>query len=236
MGWFSRDVKVTPQKFAEIVSEALSAEGFDVLEPNMEDFSLRGAFGVINLANFFKSYNAASGDDRERIVRSIVDSAVIARDHEFPGWADAAPNLRAVVRSIRFHQLISLANRAEGQTEQALDTAHERLAPGITLELAYDTETVTTSIPSDQLARWDVDFKQAMERAVSNMRDLDELQLDRSPGGFYIAHAQDGYESGRMATPDLFHRLELAGDPVVIPSIRNALLVAGSEDEQALVS
>ncbi|MEM6733299.1 MAG: hypothetical protein AAF658_17195, partial [Myxococcota bacterium] len=90
--------------------------------------------------------------------------------------------------------------------------------------------------PAELLGQWGVPLSSAMKTAIDNLRLLDELQFEHMPEGFWVAHARDGYESGRMATPDVFHRLNVSGDPVVIPAVRNGLLVAGSHDERALAA
>ncbi len=236
MSWFSRNRKVTAEQFAELVSEALRGAGFDVLETNLEEFTLRGSFGTVNLTNFINNYNVASDQVRKQILAGIVESATVAETHQFPAWEQAAPHLRVVVRSDRFHQLLALIARAEQHPNGGTLAALRPLVPGLLLELAYDTERVTTSVPRTQLEAWGVTLDEAMDRAVSNLRDLDELPFKRQPAGFYVAGARDGYETGRMATPDQFHRLELAGDPVVIPGVKQAFLLAGSRDEDALVA
>lgn len=236
MGWFSRHRKVTPEEFAEHVSEALRGAGFDILETNLDELTLRGSFGTVNLAHFIKSYDAGDDDTRKQILAGIVDSASVAREHEFPDWPEAKKHLRAIIRSERFHQLLELVARVEQHPNGGTLAAYRPLVPGLLLELAYDTERVTTSVPTTQLRTWGVSLDVAMEQAISNLRDLEDLALERQPAGFYVARARDGYETGRMATPDHFHRLDLAGDPVVIPGVKSALLVAGSHDPDGLVA
>lgn len=234
MNLFSRNRPVSRDDFAAMIQERLRSQGFEALSYDAEEFSLRGEFGFATLHPGFALFNRSKGAERESVLAELVATLVMGRDHEASeDWSEAAQHLRPVVRSTRLHRHLDLMAQAEKRTNN-VKTAGLEIAEGLSLELAYDTPRATASVPPELLAVWNVDFKTAMHTAIDNLRGLDELSFSRSRSGFLVGHVQDGYEASRMATPDLFHRLALTGDPVVLPAARNAILVAGSHEPEAL--
>ncbi|MEM6533835.1 MAG: hypothetical protein AAF654_14535 [Myxococcota bacterium] len=221
--------------FAELVVESLRDAGFERLDYDPEAFALRGEFGYLTLSAPFERYRSASVEEGQAILIGLVKTAVTARDHHPPeSWGEASPDVVPVIRPTRLHHQIDLLARADGRTNY-LRTVSSPLAEGLNLELALDTPHATASVSPETLETWGVSEKSALEQAVDNLRNLAPVQTSSTESGFLIAHAADGHESARMATPEFFHRLGLSGHPVVIPAVRGAMLIAGANDGEALL-
>ncbi|MEO1173891.1 MAG: hypothetical protein AAFX94_17860, partial [Myxococcota bacterium] len=227
-------MEISREDFTELVIESLQDAGFSELHRDDEAFSLRGEFGYLTLHAPFDRYRGGSVEEQNEIIISLVKTAIAARDHSPPKeWHEASDHVVPVVRSTRLHHQIDLLARADGRPNH-LRCVQRTLADGLNLELALDTPHATASVSPETLENWGISDQVALEQAVANMTDLAPVQTSSTESGFLVAHAADGHESARMATPEFFHGLGLSGDPVVIPAVRGAMLIAGLDDPAAL--
>ena len=85
-----------------------------------------------------------------------------------------------------------------------------------------------------QLSTWGVDFDQAFEAAVSNLRAMSKEPFIKAAPGFYLSPWHDGYDSARILLPNLFEQCEVKGSPVAMLPHQDLLIVTGSEDDEGL--
>ncbi len=84
------------------------------------------------------------------------------------------------------------------------------------------------------LSRWNIDFDQALKIAKENLWSISNRDFNKHPSGLYISPYNDTHDASRIFLHDLIWQLPVRGNHVVMIPNRNTLLVAGSDDPQAL--
>jgi len=97
--------------------------------------------------------------------------------------------------------------------------------------LVYDLPHAMSQINGQQLTRWGVDFDDAMDVALDNLRKISEQGLAPLAPGVWRSTWRDNYDPSRLLLVDLIGAYEVEGDPVVMVPNRDTLLLTGSEDE-----
>lgn len=149
------------------------------------------------------------------------------------GFDEAAPRLLPVVRNLADLQGLALdADTASLEIGQP----YRRLGGPLAILLAVDLPHSIALIPRDKLEEWGRPFEELLTRAVDNLVALSAVRFEEAPGGFHISGYGDGYDSSRLLLPELFHALQLKGDPVAVAVTRDSVVVAGSDDIPALTA
>jgi hypothetical protein len=101
--------------------------------------------------------------------------------------------------------------------------------------LVYDMHEAMRSIVQNDLDNWGVTFYEAMEVARENLKQLPQKFIGPEEGsGVYLSANGDNYDASRLLLVDLIHQFNLDGDPIAMAPTRDTLVVAGSDDLDAL--
>ncbi len=237
MGLFDRfTTPMRRQKFARRVAAGLRKAG-EPLELRYDPAQFRlvseGDESLqVNLANTYREYLAAPSAERKRILSRFIRSWIEGRKGIPDEFEDAAYDLLPGVRSRSTVELLKLQMESQGKT--GFHWPYRVVADHYGAGLVYDLPHAMSQINGQQLTRWGVDFDEAMDVALDNLRKISEQGFARRAPGVWRSAWHDNYDPSRLLLVDLIAAHEVDGDPVVMVPNRDTLLLTGSEDEVGL--
>ena len=178
----------------------------------------------------FSDYSRAPKAQRQAVLERFARSMLARSSANVNEYATAKPRLMPIVRSASETAQAGLqTSLVAGSTVDPADLPVNRPLTGdLTVGLAIDSQDSISRISARQLEKFGVDFDQALQDALLNLRGLPERGGWKQVGtGLWSGEWGDDYESSRLLLPDLIHRLNLA-DPVACLPTRNALLVTSA--------
>ena len=210
---------------------------------------------TIGLANFWFKHRDLSREARTRHIESIAQSLMQA---EFPlpeDYEDVRIDLMPKIWARSAIERSELAARVKGDPRTSSEMTP--LGSHLLLGVVYDLPKSMRRVWQSELQEWDATFYEAMEQSVENLKSR-PLHYGRIPSsdfpeelpddyfasgeqpdssGLFVVMSGDAYDAPRMLlVPDLVEvgQFELKGHPVAMVPCRDALLVTGSEDAEAL--
>jgi hypothetical protein len=222
--------KITPDRFAKIMlDEIIKAGGSKDYVFVPDTFMLKRDGDLINLRNAYEQYCREKDDVRERTLRHFVAALVSSKSTEPIQWAEAQDKLVAVVREQAMFSQAEAIWSIEYDRPPSAKMVYKPLTKWFTKTVVLDFPGHVTVVSESQMKEWGIDFDEAFEIGVDNLKKGSTPKFD-SAGPFFVGKWKDDYDSSRTLLPDLFSGLHLNGDPVVVLPNRLTLLVAGSND------
>jgi hypothetical protein len=188
---------------------------------------------IYALHNVFALCARAPSSEHEQLIRAFVASLTA---EELPeDYATARARLYVSMKDRTYPQLQGLRHSLDFPHAKKPATALAQSAVGGDLIacLVYDSEQSMMFVNTDSLAKWGVPMEQALADALANMRTNLEWSLVED-NGLYRSGVGDTYDGARMLFVDAIRGLPLRGAPVALVPDRETLLIAGSEDLDAL--
>ena len=213
--------RVTPDRFAAMMIDAMRQAGLaQPVEYVEDDFSLRvGKRRKIPLETAYEEYIEAPSSVRHHVVEHYAFGVFVRAQDLTPGsFKEAAPNLRPIVRGRMYPEYMRM--QAEIDDDPWIDPPTRVIGEHFAEMLAYDMPERVLYLPSARLEDWG----ESVERA-----------FEGTPGRIYVGAWDDGYGASRVTTPEMILKLELSGRPVVALPNPETLIVAASEDDEALL-
>jgi uncharacterized protein YtpQ (UPF0354 family) len=234
MGLFGIFTRGSPKdRFAELVRQRLRERGWPYrVRYDRSRFTLDtgGDTGSLYLGNIYRDWETypktQRGKHLDRAVNLVFELSV---DEPFEQLAN---KLMPVVRNLTHLQATALSSESEPSTE--IWQPHRVLVAPLGVVLAIDRPTSFELVQDSKLSNWGLSFEEAVERAMDNLVPLSPVSFRLDEGGFYISDYGDAYDSSRVLMPELFPALQVAGDPVAVVVSRTCVVVAGSEETDAL--
>lgn len=199
---------------------------------NPEQFSLHLGEKTFFLDNAFDDWSKAEFAQKRLQVEHYID-----------GWFEV-DETRSLAQSLP-HLLPAVRNRAEltnyyldanlNFPRDSWDGAVQPLCDCLVVAVAEDRPKSLALLRREKLLTWDTDYSTLLERAIRNLRAISPVNFVREPGGYYVSNYNDHHDAARLLLTHLFEYLDLKGCPVVIPVARNGIVVAGSDDNPALI-
>lgn len=225
-------------RFAQIMIRELTKAGATppiVYEPDR--FLLRLGTDdkhVVHLHNAYADYCAARPFRRRRALTPYLGLAHLGEDTIPATFAQAAPNLLPLVhgKDFLFLSKMSLSDEAA----QTMDWPAIDLGSHVDIHLCFDSEHAASTLGTDTLRDWGVNFEEAMAKARENLWNRSKEGLREVTPGVYVALWGDAYDATRIVLHDLIWQLKVQGDHVALIPSRDALFVTGSDDPQGLVA
>lgn len=228
----------TPEKYAQLAIQAFTDAGHPAgLQYDAEDFRLvssgEGAL-VINLENGYRAYLAAPRAQRAQVL------ADFARSMQAPAlpasFAEARASLLPIIRGRgTLEYLRLLPETLPGDKPRPMIDAYAPFSGDSVIMLACDSERSIQTLTGGTLENWGVSFEAALAAAMDNLRDVSASSFEQVAPGIFVGAWNDAYETSRLLFPDLFYRLALGGEPVVMAPSRHKLLVASANSKEALL-
>jgi hypothetical protein len=188
--------------------------------------------GTIYLANFWDEYLAAPAEVRPDYFERF---RVLSPPDMPETFEEVRGDVLPVLRPRLHYEQIA----AEGRLRNWKDAPgypRRSLGDHLELALAHDSPTSIRDLTLNDLRGWGVDPQAAHEQARINLRERSVEPWPRLEPRVraYVSPWQDNLDGGRLALHSLFRSLDLRGDPVAVVPNRDHVLVAGSEDSEAL--
>lgn len=230
MSWLAALLPPTEDRFVRWLVHALEADGQGVYVHDPAQRSLTSTEGkVIFVDNLFADFVHASRWRRPAVIRSVVAAFRDTGGSE-PTLEEALPNLVPRVRDRLFLEL--LPTFAPG-----IDVPSIPITEHFALSLAIDSAETVRDVTRADLERWGRTFDELLPVAKHRLAEASEpLRFVEVAPGVLRSAWNDVYDASRIAVPGLFRALGVRGRPVVTLPNRNSLLVAGSDDPEALLA
>ena len=222
-------------KFAQMVIDAICKAGETgsiVFDPG--DFCLRKENRqVTSLANAYIEYCAADQQERKNVLKRWVRGWFLL-DKEVPKeFEDIRPDLYPSVQSRAYYELMSLRTKVEHDRIQ--EWPHVIVGEHLAVGLIHDMKDGLRLIRDDELDTWGVTLYEALEVAVDNLKQRPTRVIGPETGeGLYTPVSDDNHDASRLLMLDMIRDFRVKGDPIAMIPTRDMLLVAGSEDCDAL--
>lgn len=226
--------RVTPDRFALMMTDALRQAGFEEpVEYDEDDFALIvGEDRKIFLGNAYQEYQSAPKNVRHQVVEHYAYGVFVSPADLTPEtFEEAAPNLRPVVRGRMYSEYMRM--QAEIDEDPYIDAPCRVVGEYFVEMLAYDMPNRILYLPESQFEEWGVGVDEAFEAAHGNIRAIGGA-FEGAVGHIYIGAWDDSYAASRVLVPELIRRLQVQGRPVVALPNREFLIVTGSSDHAAM--
>src|SRR5262245_17891976 len=188
---------------------------------------------IANLRNLYEEYLQLSADGRERLVRNYVRSWFASRKGLPEDYEDVHPDLLPSVRPRAYIELNLLRMRLQGIKDAAWP--YRTLGEHLAVCLVYDLPESLLQLQQRHLDDWGVTFDDALDHAIANLAQISNHRFVEETPGVWRSPWQDNLDASRLVLTDLIRAHEVEGDPVAFVPNRDALLFAGSDDEEGLV-
>jgi Protein of unknown function (DUF1444) len=222
---FARLIAAELRKAGEPLKFRYDAEEFRLVTEGEQSFQ-------VNLSNTYHEYLATPLGQRKRALARFIRSWIESRKGIPDEFEDASHDLLPGVRNRSTFELFKLQVVAEGGS--GYDWPYRPLADYYGAGLIYDLPHAMSQINGQQLERWGVEFDEAMDVALDNLRQLSTSGLVPVANGVWQSPWRDNYDASRILLVDLITACDVDGDPVVMVPNRDTLLVAGSYDPVGL--
>ncbi len=237
MGVFDRFITpVLRKRFARLVASELRRAG-EPLKLRYDPAAFRlvseGEESLqVNLANTYREYVSARTAQRKSVLSRFIRSWIEGRKGVPEEFEDAAHDLLPGVRSRSTYELLSLQMESQGETD--FQWPYRVIADHFGAGLVYDLPHAMSQVNGRQLARWQVDFDDAMDVAIDNLRRISEKGLAQIAPGVWMSTWRDNYDPSRLLLADMINAHDVDGEPVAMVPNRDTLLLTGSQDEAGL--
>lgn len=229
----------TLEQFAQLAIQAFADAGNpSQLRYDAEDCRLLGSGDgalVINLDNGYRAYCAAPRRQRQQALANFIQGMMAP---SLPAsFAAARASLRPLIRgrgTLEYLRLLPETLSGEAARTPLID-AYAPFSSDSVIMLACDSERSIQTLTGATLIEWGVSFDDALAAATDNLRDMTVCNFEQVAPGVYLGGWNDAYESSRLLFADLFYRMALGGEPVVMAPSRHKLLVASANNKQALI-
>lgn len=147
---------------------------------------------------------------------------------------EALPRILPSIRPTAYMELSMLMMRAQGHEDNPA-TTYEPFAPGLFIMLSLDFEENVQAVTKEQLDEWGLDFDTALERAVTNLREMTPPDaLRQVDDGLYVSEVSDCYDCSRLLLPELLREPQVAGELVAVLPSWHTLILTGSDEVRGL--
>jgi hypothetical protein len=224
------------KEFSQIVMRVLNEKGITNIRYDEKSFLLQMGDGN-NVAFLENSYvNYCKADRRQRQEFLVKLAAACLPSPGIPAqYSEAEGHLMPIVRDPSYLSLVELQSRARDMDTSKMDCPTGKLADGLVVLLAYDTEASILQVNRESFDRWGISFDEALKAARNNLREKTNSSLfDEVAPGVYRGRWADSYDSSRLLLTDLIYRLPLEGEPVAFIPNRDQLWVTGRLNRNGL--
>lgn len=226
----------TEAEFARQVVKTLARVG-DKRQATFDQDEFRLVFmedgkhaGTMNLRNLYGEYCNSPRKSRSLLLRRTC--AALASQFELPDeFEDVKPDLLPTIRPKSMLEIMRLDVEIQGGTWNEMPSLP--LSDHLEVCLVYDLPTRMQFVMQPMLETWGVTLYEASEVARQNLEQR-EFAVGALGEKFYVFVTGDAYDATRMLLVDRIRALPVNGQPVALAINRDSLLVAGSDDEEAL--
>ncbi len=180
----------------------------------------------------FKMWRAAARSDKADVISRTVS---LLLDHSSEVFEDCSPHLVPLIVN-RSEMTTIWMHPADGTSPDTYEGAMLPMCGSLAVMISVERPQWGgfDMVNRKHLEKWGKSFDAVLAIAVANLASRGPARFLRAPDGFYVSSYQDHRDTGRLLLHDHFSGLDLKGDPVAIAVCNEILLVAGSQDMDAL--
>jgi hypothetical protein len=232
---------MTPDEFAQLITAHLRARGMKrEIRYQPDRFCLavegeRGMWRFCFLAHGFNEYQAAAPHERDKVLArrtwSLLDSGAV------PPLSEVLKGVLPRLRDPTYHAVLDrqLIAQVDDEDERALlRVPHRPLNDDIDVNVVFDLPTSAMDVTAARLLDWNMTLAELELHAFANLRERSQEPFRQIAPGLWAAPWGDGHDAARLLLDDLIATLPVTGDQVVMVPASTVLMIAGSEDPQAL--
>ncbi len=229
--WFRRrpTLDLTIEQFAQRVIDAARANGFTGkarIVPGTQQIRFRDPVDrdkvfVLYLGNAYDDYVAAEFEARPGVIARYL---ALGNMTPITDLASRILPKATPSRDVEARVLNVLPMKLNGVL------AGRRIGPTLALELAVDEPKQVRLITENDLAQAGLTEAEAFDHAIANLAARSVGTWKELRPGLLRSPWADYFDGARLAIPDLFRRLGVRGDPIVVAPNRNTVLVTGSQE------
>lgn len=182
----------------------------------------------VHLGGLWPHWRQAGRRQRALLLEQFLADALATEDALPTHYASASPRLRPVLRSTH---CVAAAQQSVAAMHPgtSFELPHQAWAGDLVVALVLDQAHSMAWVDRAMLARWGVDWQQALDDALDNLRRLSASpRWQELVPGVWRGHWADGYDSARALLPEVIHRGP-ARRPLVMLPFREALLLTSAE-------
>jgi hypothetical protein len=227
--------RLSRDRFANRMMKAIAtAGGPSDFVYDRDAYFLRRPETIANLGNAYQAYQQAKGPQRQQVFDNFVTAFAQQKIADTSSYSAVESKLVAVARERAF--LAALEGPGWG-LDQATDPkvwpAQQGITKWFSKAIVIDYPTHVAVVNETHLKDWNVTFDEAFAIGLEKLR-ADTMPQFRQENGYHVGTWNDDYDSCRVLLPFIFDDLPLNGDPVVTLPNRLTLMVAGSNDPDAI--
>ena len=196
---------VSKGQFAKLLISRLRSAGLPAdFRYDPDRFMLSRERDVLNLTNLYHDFCAVDQTLREAMLVRIVRVLVVSsKGSPIPtDFGDASPDLLPEVRSRSSFELQRLRWRKEDEGE-GRDIPFSVIGSHYAIGLSYDLPDAMVSVYSSTLSGWGVSFADALDVALSNLREVSRDAFGEPNSGLWLSPWEDNRDSSRLLLPEL---------------------------------
>jgi hypothetical protein len=220
-------------KFAKIFTDFARKQGINkAMKYDASEFRIvvgEGTNQVFNLGNAYRDYCKVPKAERDTVL--VKYTAGLNTPEIPPSFEEARKNIMPTLKGmgqLEYVRLLNLINKKDDSTVNAdifLPFSDDAVAM-----LAYDTEHSMRLIGPTELQNWGISLKDAMDVALSNLRDKSVDNFSQLDEGIVVGGWNDAYDTSRVLLSDIVYRSGIGNDPIFMIPSRGCLLVTSSSN------
>jgi hypothetical protein len=149
-------------------------------------------------------------------------------------WQEARTRIVPAVRDPFLFEAARLQCLVRGQDPMDWEVATQELTERLSVCLMLDLDTSLRAVSSQDLARWEITFEEALRQGLYNLAERTRTRWTSPCPGVYVSAWNDDHDVSRLLLDKVFRGLDVRGDIVAIVPDRNRLIVTGTDDPAAL--
>jgi hypothetical protein len=223
------DKPISKDQFAELAIEAMVRCGWQRPEYDASMFVLRvGTNEVQALNNVYDAFQAAPKDERQ----TLLDTWFAGMwDRKIPETFEAAkPSLMLMLRQ-RKEPLLTQYRLGLAKCPEMFG---KRFTEQLDLAVFIDRPTAMTRLTPEAVKEWGIAADDAFGVALENLRRNGAPKWMELRSGVFRSTWGDSYDAGRIMLIDMMDGPPVKGEKIVMTPDRDTILVAGSDDPDAL--
>jgi hypothetical protein len=226
----------SPDGFAKLVIAELKHGGVQGdIDYSRDEFRLRLASdaSLIYLGNIYAEFLKAPRSARRELIRRFASS--VSKKAIPESFDEVRNSVLLRVNARAFYELWPLLKYETGG--DVLQVPFRSISEHLGIGLGIDFPDSIVEINVDHLSSWGLSFDDCLVTAEKNLWDRSARgKFEFVSPGLWRSPWRDGWDASRILLTPLLGQLRVSGDPVAFVPSRDFLLVAGSEDAEAIVA
>lgn len=232
---------MTPDDFAQLTTAHLRTRGMAkaiVYDPKRFCVVVEGETGIWRfcfLNHAFNEFNAAPVHEQDKVLArrlwSLLDKSAA------PPKEEVLKSVLPRLREPTYHAVLDrqLAAQVDDLAErELLKVPHRSLNDELEVNAVFDLPTSAMDVTAARLNSWGMTLAELETVALANLRARSSEAFREVGTGLWAAPWGDGHDASRLMLDELLTGLKVTGEQVAMIPAATVLMIAGSEDDNAL--